>query len=72
MFTVDTLIDNATKTTKSVLVHIPNDDIRTGFESIVDANATFAKTIYNTSFELAKNIADSAIAAFPKQPVAKK
>ena len=72
MFTVDTLIDNATKTTKSVLVHIPNDDIRTGCESIVDANATFAKTIYNTSFELAKNIADSAIAAFPKQPVAKK
>lgn len=72
MFTVDTLIDNATKTTKSILVHIPNEDIRTGFETIVDANASFVKTIYNTSFELAKTVADSAIASMPKQTVAKK
>ena len=72
MFTVDTLVDNAVKTTKSTLVHIPNEDIRTNIETLVDANATFSKTVYNTSFELAKTVADSAIAAFPKQPVAKK
>ncbi len=72
MFTVDTLIDNATKSTKSTLAYIPNEDIRNGLETIVEANATFAKTVYNTGFEIAKTVADSAIAAFPKQPVAKK
>lgn len=72
MFTVDTLVDNAAKTTKTALVHIPNEDVRSSLETLVDANATFAKTVYNTGFELAKTFADSAIAAFPKQPVAKK
>jgi hypothetical protein len=72
MFTVDTLVDNATKSTKATLAYIPNEDIRNGLETIVEANATFAKTVYNTGFEIAKTVADSAIAAFPKQPVAKK
>lgn len=72
MFTVDTIIDNAVKTTKSTLVHIPNEDIRTGVEALIEANATFTKTVYNTSFGLAKSIADSAMASLPKQPVAKK
>lgn len=72
MFTVDTLVDNATKTSKAALIHVPNEDIRSSLETLIEANATFAKTVYNTSFELAKTFADSAIAAFPKQPVAKK
>jgi hypothetical protein len=72
MFTVDTLIDNAVKTTKSVLIHVPNEDVRSNLETLVDANAAFTKTVYNTSFELAKTVADSAIASFPKQTVAKK
>lgn len=72
MYTVDTLVDNVAKTTKSTFTYIPNEDIRNGFETLVDANATFAKTLYNTTFEIAKTVADSAIAAFPKQPVAKK
>ncbi len=72
MFTVDNLIDNTTKATKSTLVHIPNDDIRTGLETLLDAHAVFVKTVYNTSFELAKSMGDLAIATFPKQPVAKK
>lgn len=72
MFTVDTLVDNAAKTTKSSLIYIPNDDIRTSLETLVEANATFVKTVYNTSFELTKTVVDSAIASFPKQTVAKK
>jgi|688.fasta_scaffold503111_3 hypothetical protein len=70
MFTVDTVVDNAVKTSKAVLIHVPNEDVRTSMEKLVEANATFAKTVYNTSFELAKNVADSAIAFFPKQPAA--
>jgi len=72
MFTVDTVVDNAVKTTKSVLIHVPNEDVRASLETLVDANATFTKTVYNTSFDLAKTVAESATAFFPKQPVAKK
>jgi hypothetical protein len=72
MFTIDTLVDNATKTTKATIAHIPNEDIRNGFETMVDAHATFAKTMYNTGFELAKSVADSLITFAPKQTVAKK
>ena len=72
MFTVDTVVDNAVKTTKAALIHVPNEDVRSGLETLVEANAAFTKTVYNTSFELAKTVADSAIAFFPKQPVSKK
>jgi len=72
MFTVDNLVDNAAKTTKPVLVHVPHEDVRGSLEALVDAHAIFTKTVYNTSFELAKTVADSAISAFPKQNVAKK
>lgn len=72
MFTVDTVVDNAVKTTKAALVHIPNEDVRSSLETLIEANAVFTKTVYNTSFELVKSVADSAIAFFPKQPVAKK
>ena len=48
MFTVDTLVDTAVKNTKSVLAYVPNEEVRTGFETIVDAHADFTKTVYNT------------------------
>ena len=70
MFTVDTVVDNAVKTTKAALIHVPNEDVRSSLETLVDANATFTKTVYNTGFELAKSVADSAIAFFPKQQTA--
>jgi len=54
MFTVDTAVDTAVKNTKSVLAYVPNEDVRTSFETIVDAQAHFTKTMYNTGLELAK------------------
>ena len=54
MFTVDTVVDTAVKNTKSVLAYVPNEDVRTSFETIVDAQADFAKTMYNTGLDLAK------------------
>jgi hypothetical protein len=72
MYNVDTLVDNAAKQTKAVLIHVPNEDVRSSLETLIDANTTFAKTVYNTSFELVKTVADSAISFFPKQPVTKK
>jgi hypothetical protein len=59
MFTIDTLVDTGVKNTKAVFAHIPNEDVRTGFEAIVDAQAAFTKTFYNTTVDLAKQSMDS-------------
>jgi hypothetical protein len=54
MFTVDTVVDQATKNTKTVLGYIPNEDVRASFESLVDAQATYTKIVMNTATDLAK------------------
>lgn len=59
MFTIDTLVDTGVKNTKAVFAYIPNEDVRTGFEAIVDAQASFTKTVYNTTVDLAKQSLDS-------------
>jgi hypothetical protein len=61
MFTVDTVIDTATKNTKTVLGYIPNEDVRTGFETLVDAQAAYTKTVLNTTIDLAKLATDHVI-----------
>ena len=72
MFTVDTLVDNAAKQTKAVFAHIPNEEIRTGFETLVDAQAAWAKTVAAATTDIAKTVAESATSFIPKQTVAKK
>ena len=54
MFTVDTVVDTAVKNTKTVLAYVPNEDVRTSFETIVNAQADFTKIMYNTGLDLAK------------------
>lgn len=52
MFTLDTVVDTAVKSAKGVLAYVPDSNIRSGFETIVEAQAEFAKTIWNSSLEL--------------------
>ena len=59
MFKIDTLVDTGVKNSKAVFAYIPNEDVRTGFEAILDAQAGFTKTIYNTTLDLAKQSLDS-------------
>ena len=72
MYNVDTLVDNAAKQSKAVFAHIPNEDIRTGFETLVDAQATWTKTVVAATTDIAKTVAESATSFIPKQTVAKK
>lgn len=72
MFTVDTLVDTAVKQTKSVFTYIPNEEIRSGFETLIDAQAAYTKTIVAATTDIAKTVAESAISFVPKQTVAKK
>jgi hypothetical protein len=59
MFTVDTVVDHATKNTKTVLGYIPNEDVRASLEVLVDAQATYTKTVMNTATDLAKLTAEN-------------
>jgi hypothetical protein len=72
MYNVDTLVDNAAKQTKAVFSHIPNEEIRSGFETLVDAQATWTKTVVAATTDIAKTVAESATSFIPKQTVAKK
>lgn len=72
MFAIDTVIDTATKNTKTVLGYIPNDDVRSSFETLVDAQATWTKTVWSTSTDLAKLATDSVVKAATEATKAKK
>lgn len=72
MFTVDTLVDNAAKQTKQTFSYIPNDDVRKGLESIVDAQAAYTKTIWSTTSDLVKTAQENVVAYYTTKPVAKK
>lgn len=72
MYNIDTLVDNAAKQTKLVFSHIPNEEIRSGFETLIDAQATWTKTVVAATTDIAKTVADSATSFIPKQTVAKK
>jgi len=72
MYNVETLVDNAAKQTKAVFSHIPNEEIRSGFETLVDAQATWTKTVVAVTTDITKTVAESATSFIPKQTVAKK
>jgi hypothetical protein len=73
MLSIDTIVDHSTTTTKQALAFIPNQEVRNGFESLVDAQANFTKAVFTTTTDLGKIMYDSIIATFPKQaPVSKK
>ena len=54
MFTIDTVVDQYTKTAKQGLTYVQDKGVKKEFEALVDAQAAYAKTMYNTSIELAK------------------
>ena len=71
MFTVDTLVDNAVKQTKSVFTYIPNNEVRSNLETLVEAQAAYTKTVYSATTDLVK-LATDHLAAFNPTKVAKK
>jgi hypothetical protein len=72
MFTVDTLVDNAAKQTKQTFTYIPNDDVRTSLETIVDAQAAYTKAVWTTTADLLKTAQENVVAYYTTKPVAKK
>ena len=54
MFTIDTVVDQYTKTAKQGLTYVQDKGVKKEFEALVDAQASYAKTVYNTNLELSK------------------
>lgn len=72
MYNINTLVDNAAKQTKAVFTHMPNEEIRAGFESLIDAQANWAKAAAAVGTDIAKTVTESATNFIPKQTVTKK
>jgi len=71
MFTIDTVVDHNVKTAKQVFAHLPNDEVRTNLEILVDAQAAYTKTVYAAATDLVKLTTDH-LAAFNPAKTAKK
>ena len=59
MFTIDTVVDQSVKTVKQGLSYVQDKNVKAEFEALVDAQAAYTKTVYNTSLELAKMATES-------------
>lgn len=58
MFTFDTVVDTAVKGAKSSLAYVQDKDVRDTLESVIDANANFAHTMYDANLEMAKLVVE--------------
>ena len=58
MFTFQSVLDNTVKGAKSTLSYVQDKEVRTNLEAVIDANADFANTIYQTNLTLAKLVVE--------------
>lgn len=54
MFTFDTVVDQSVKTAKQALSFVQDETVRSEVVSLVEAQAEYTKTMYNTSVDLGK------------------
>jgi len=59
MFTINTVVDTAVKSAKQSLSYVPDAGVKKEAEALIDAQAAYAKTIYNTGLEFSKLIVES-------------
>ena len=73
MLSINTLVDHGATTAKQAFSFIPNQEVKNGVESLIDAHANFTKAVFTTSTDLGRVMYDSVLASLPKQtPVSKK
>jgi len=54
MFTIDTVVDTAVKTQKQALSFVKDANFKKEAEALVDAQAAYTKTVFNTTLDLTK------------------
>lgn len=59
MFNFKSVIDQVVSATKQPLTFVEDKAVRANLETLVDANAQFVKTVYDTNLELAKQVVET-------------
>ena len=59
MFTIDAVVDQSVKSVKQGLSYVQDKNVKKEFESLVDAQAAYTKTVYNTGLELTKMVTEN-------------
>ena len=54
MFTIDTVVDTAVKTQKQALSFVKDANFKKEAEALVDAQAAYTKTVFNSTLDLTK------------------
>jgi 5,10-methenyltetrahydromethanopterin hydrogenase len=60
MFDFENVVDQTAKYSKQAFVFVQNKDFRDSLETVIDAQADFSKTMYNTSLEMAKQLIETS------------
>jgi len=60
MFEFKSIVDQVAQASKQPLTLVEDKAVRNSLEAVVDANAEFVKTIYETSLELSKQVVEKA------------
>lgn len=60
MFQFKTVVDQVAQFSKQGLSYIKDEDFRASMEAVVDANAKFSKTVYDTTLDLSKQAVEKA------------
>jgi hypothetical protein len=53
------IVDQVAKASKTPLTYVEDKAIRANLETLVEANAEFVKTVYDTNVELAKQVVEA-------------
>jgi hypothetical protein len=59
MFQFKTIVDQVAQTSKQSLNIVENKVLRASLETVVDTQADFAKTMYDTNLEIVKQLTES-------------
>jgi len=53
------IVDQVAKASKTPLTYVEDKAIRANLETLVEVNAEFVKTVYDTNLELAKQVVET-------------
>ena len=59
MFNFKSVVDQVAQATKQPLTYVEDKAIRANLETLVEAQADFVKTVYDTNLELAKQVVET-------------
>jgi hypothetical protein len=70
MFTFQSTLDQVVKGSKQALSYVQDKNLRSSLEDVVDAQAEFATTVFNSSLDVARQVIEKASDSVYTKPFA--